>query len=76
MPDLQGKVELALANDYERILDEIKNNYDPRKLQSHIQKLGDADSDTSGSLGSKRAVPGEPPSGPASKGSPARGLGR
>ena len=57
VPDLQSKVELALTNDYERILDEIKNNYDPRKLQSHIKKVSDNNLDASGSPGSKIGVP-------------------
>jgi hypothetical protein len=46
-PDLQNKVELAITNDYERILDEIKNNYDPRKLKKHIKKVSEDISEVS-----------------------------
>lgn len=52
--DLSNKVELAITNDYERILDEIKNNYDSRKLKKHIKKVNLQGSDKRGSHTSRR----------------------
>ena len=54
--ELSSTVDLAITNDYERILDEIKNNYDPRKLQKHIKKVNVHGSDGSGSGSRKKIV--------------------